>query len=152
MSLTATCLQLNFATEFLASEAIDTARTLDQHYKETGTTIGPLHGVPISVKVVTSEPQAMDLRLTHWRAGAYRYEEPHLSHRVRRLDQEYCAAGCSDRKAVEEGWRGYTTANQPTSISYGKYVIIIFCELSLTCLARRYEQQHNGQDTESCEP
>ncbi|KAJ5890792.1 amidase [Penicillium subrubescens] len=41
---------LNFATEFLADEAIARARELDQHYKQTGKLVGPLHGIPISVK------------------------------------------------------------------------------------------------------
>lgn len=43
--------QLNFATEFLAESAIITARNLDRHFRETGTLVGPLHGVPTSVKV-----------------------------------------------------------------------------------------------------
>ncbi|KAJ5222724.1 uncharacterized protein N7469_008964 [Penicillium citrinum] len=41
---------LNFATEFLAEEAIARAKELDEYYKKTGKLIGPLHGVPISVK------------------------------------------------------------------------------------------------------
>ncbi|CAI7572400.1 unnamed protein product [Penicillium manginii] len=41
---------LNFATEFLAEEAIARAKELDEFYKTTGKLIGPLHGVPISVK------------------------------------------------------------------------------------------------------
>ncbi|PYI24290.1 amidase [Aspergillus violaceofuscus CBS 115571] len=41
---------LNFATEFLADKAISRARELDRHFKETGNLVGPLHGVPISVK------------------------------------------------------------------------------------------------------
>ncbi|KAJ5675727.1 hypothetical protein N7462_008624 [Penicillium macrosclerotiorum] len=41
---------LNFATEFLADEAISRAKELDAYYKKTGKLIGPLHGVPISVK------------------------------------------------------------------------------------------------------
>ncbi|KAK7211418.1 hypothetical protein V2G26_018596 [Clonostachys chloroleuca] len=41
---------LNFATEFLAESAIITARNLDRHFRETGTLVGPLHGVPTSVK------------------------------------------------------------------------------------------------------
>lgn len=35
-------MQLNFATEFLADEAIARARELDQHYKRTGELVGPL--------------------------------------------------------------------------------------------------------------
>ncbi|PYH47216.1 amidase [Aspergillus saccharolyticus JOP 1030-1] len=41
---------LNFATEFLADRAISRARELDQYFKDTGKLVGPLHGVPISVK------------------------------------------------------------------------------------------------------
>ncbi|KAG9236176.1 amidase signature domain-containing protein [Amylocarpus encephaloides] len=41
---------LNFATEFMAEEAIARAKELDEYKKKTGKLIGPLHGVPISVK------------------------------------------------------------------------------------------------------
>ncbi|KAL4877316.1 amidase signature domain-containing protein [Aspergillus karnatakaensis] len=41
---------VNFATEFMADKAISRARELDKHFKETGKLVGPLHGVPISVK------------------------------------------------------------------------------------------------------
>ncbi|KAL4918643.1 amidase signature domain-containing protein [Aspergillus aurantiobrunneus] len=41
---------LNFATEFMAEKAISRAKELDRYYRETGNPIGPLHGVPISVK------------------------------------------------------------------------------------------------------
>ncbi|CAG8272621.1 unnamed protein product [Penicillium salamii] len=41
---------LNFATEFLAEEAISRAKELDEYYRRTGRLVGPLHGVPISVK------------------------------------------------------------------------------------------------------
>ncbi|PYI12048.1 amidase [Aspergillus sclerotiicarbonarius CBS 121057] len=41
---------LNFATEFLTDRAIARAKELDQYYKRTGKLVGPLHGVPISVK------------------------------------------------------------------------------------------------------
>ncbi|WQF88442.1 Putative amidase signature domain-containing protein [Colletotrichum destructivum] len=37
-------------TEWFMEEAIDHARALDEHLVKTGTTVGPLHGVPISVK------------------------------------------------------------------------------------------------------
>jgi amidase len=47
--LTVQC-QTNFATEFLADEAIARAKELDAIFKETGKTVGPLHGIPISVK------------------------------------------------------------------------------------------------------
>ncbi|PKX93305.1 putative glutamyl-tRNA(Gln) amidotransferase subunit A [Aspergillus novofumigatus IBT 16806] len=41
---------LNFATEFMAERAISRAKELDEHFKRTGKLVGPLHGVPISVK------------------------------------------------------------------------------------------------------
>ncbi|KAH8900327.1 fatty-acid amide hydrolase [Thozetella sp. PMI_491] len=41
---------LNFATEFLTETALHTAKELDAHFKRTRTLIGPLHGIPISVK------------------------------------------------------------------------------------------------------
>ena len=41
---------LNFATEFMVDETLSKAAELDKHYKETGKIVGPLHGVPISVK------------------------------------------------------------------------------------------------------
>ncbi|KIW11187.1 hypothetical protein PV08_10487 [Exophiala spinifera] len=41
---------LNFATEFLVEEALARAAELDAHFKTTGKLVGPLHGVPISVK------------------------------------------------------------------------------------------------------
>ncbi|KAJ5143015.1 uncharacterized protein N7515_001802 [Penicillium bovifimosum] len=41
---------LNFATEFLADEAVARAKELDEYYRRTGKLVGPLHGVPISVK------------------------------------------------------------------------------------------------------
>ncbi|KAJ5580029.1 uncharacterized protein N7459_006014 [Penicillium hispanicum] len=41
---------LNFATEFMAEEAIARAKELDTYYQQTGKLVGPLHGVPISVK------------------------------------------------------------------------------------------------------
>lgn len=41
---------LNFATEFLVDEALSRAAELDAHFKATGELVGPLHGVPISVK------------------------------------------------------------------------------------------------------
>ncbi|GKT45023.1 putative amidase [Colletotrichum spaethianum] len=37
-------------TEWFMDEAIDQAKVLDEHFAKTGQTVGPLHGVPISVK------------------------------------------------------------------------------------------------------
>lgn len=35
----------------MAESALETARKLDATYKETGVLTGPLHGIPISIKV-----------------------------------------------------------------------------------------------------
>jgi hypothetical protein len=37
-------LQLNFATEFMADEAIARAKELDEYYRRTGKLVGPLVG------------------------------------------------------------------------------------------------------------
>jgi amidase len=43
-------MQLNFATEFMAEDAIARAKELDAHFAKTGKIVGPMHGVPISLK------------------------------------------------------------------------------------------------------
>ena len=48
-------MKTNFATEFLADSALATAKKLDEHFEATGKLIGPLHGVPISIKVSDSK-------------------------------------------------------------------------------------------------
>lgn len=40
----------NCLTELLPREALETAKKLDEHLKTTGKTVGPLHGLPVSVK------------------------------------------------------------------------------------------------------
>lgn len=40
----------NFITEVNFEQAIKRAKELDQHLRETGSTVGPLHGLPITVK------------------------------------------------------------------------------------------------------
>lgn len=41
---------LNFAVEFMVEDALKRAAALDSHFESTGQVLGPLHGVPISVK------------------------------------------------------------------------------------------------------
>ncbi|KAJ4292734.1 hypothetical protein N0V90_009397 [Kalmusia sp. IMI 367209] len=40
----------NCLTDFFPTEAISTAKSLDEHLRKTGKLIGPLHGLPISLK------------------------------------------------------------------------------------------------------
>lgn len=43
--------QLTFClTEFYMQEALEQAKQLDEHFEKTGKVVGPLHGVPISIK------------------------------------------------------------------------------------------------------
>jgi amidase len=41
---------VNFATEFMVAEALSRATELDAHFQKNGKLVGPLHGLPISVK------------------------------------------------------------------------------------------------------
>ena len=43
-------LQTNCVHEFFPEEALAQARDLDKYYAEHNTTVGPLHGLPISLK------------------------------------------------------------------------------------------------------
>ena len=48
----AICQQLcNALTEIFFSDAIEKAKKLDDYFKETGKTVGPLHGLPMTFKV-----------------------------------------------------------------------------------------------------
>ncbi|CDO92441.1 unnamed protein product [Kluyveromyces dobzhanskii CBS 2104] len=40
----------NYALQFLIPEALEQAKSLDKHLKDTGALVGPFHGVPISIK------------------------------------------------------------------------------------------------------
>ena len=42
--------QVNCITELLPERALDRAQELDEHFERTGKLVGPLHGLPISVK------------------------------------------------------------------------------------------------------
>lgn len=53
--------QTNFVTEFLSDEALARADELDAHFASTGNLIGPLHGIPMSVK----EHIGLANRITH---------------------------------------------------------------------------------------
>jgi amidase len=45
---------LNYATEFMAEEALAQACALDAHFRSTGKIVGVLHGVPVSTKEMVS--------------------------------------------------------------------------------------------------
>lgn len=42
----------NCLTEFFPDEARETARAIDQVFEKTGKPVGPLHGLPIAIKVL----------------------------------------------------------------------------------------------------
>jgi hypothetical protein len=46
--------QTSCLTEIFFVEAMERARALDQHLADTGETVGPLHGLPVSLKVLVS--------------------------------------------------------------------------------------------------
>lgn len=43
-------LQVNCLTEICFEEALSTAKDLDAHFEKTGKPVGPLHGLPVSIK------------------------------------------------------------------------------------------------------
>jgi len=49
----------NNLTEIMFSDAIEDAKKLDAYFKETGRTIGPLHGLPMTFKVKSSNIHEM---------------------------------------------------------------------------------------------
>ena len=49
--LTLSFANVNSLTEINFEEALAEAARLDKHMKETGKVVGPLHGIPFSVKV-----------------------------------------------------------------------------------------------------
>lgn len=43
-------LQTNCLTEIFVDRALERARQVDEHLERTGTVLGPLHGLPVSLK------------------------------------------------------------------------------------------------------
>lgn len=87
-------------TEWFMSEAVAEARKRDEHLAQTGQTLGPLHGVPISIK------EHMHIA-GHWSADGY------LASRT--LDPEDCHAVAILRQL---GAVFYCKTNQPQSIMH----------------------------------
>ncbi|KAH6887492.1 amidase signature domain-containing protein [Thelonectria olida] len=86
--------------EWFMDEAIERAKALDEHLEKTGKTVGPLHGVPISVK------EHMPLA-GHWTTVGYMD--------TRRKDTEDCQMMAILRKA---GAVFYCKTIQPQSIMH----------------------------------
>lgn len=94
----------NFATEFLADEALARADELDAHFAATETLVGPLHGIPMSVKeqlslanhintsgfasLITAPPPAEDAHLVQLfrRAGAVFHVRTNIPQSLMHLD------------------------------------------------------------------
>lgn len=55
-----TFVQTSCLTEIFFVEAMERARVLDQHLADTGEVVGPLHGLPVSLKVHISTRMALD--------------------------------------------------------------------------------------------
>lgn len=49
----------NCLTEIMFADAVAAAEKLDEEYTRTGTTVGPLHGLPMTFKVSMSHPYLM---------------------------------------------------------------------------------------------
>ena len=55
-----TFVQTSCLTEIFFVEAMERARVLDQHLADTGEVVGPLHGLPVSLKVHISTRMELD--------------------------------------------------------------------------------------------
>jgi Asp-tRNA(Asn)/Glu-tRNA(Gln) amidotransferase A subunit family amidase len=55
-------------TGFFPEEALNTAQKLDAHFKSTGKVVGPLHGLPVSIKVISLSESCVGW-LAHWISG-----------------------------------------------------------------------------------
>lgn len=86
--------------EWFMDEAVTEAQKLDDHLAKTGQTVGPLHGVPVSIK------EHMQMA-GHWSADGY------LASRT--LDQEDCHAVAILRS---QGAVFYCKTNQPQGIMH----------------------------------
>lgn len=53
----------NCLTEFFPSDALKRAQELDDELKGTGKTVGPLHGLPIAIKVSTGSFRPSHVRI-----------------------------------------------------------------------------------------
>ncbi|KAH6611542.1 acetamidase [Trichoderma cornu-damae] len=87
-------------TEWFLDEAVERAKHLDEHLRSTGETVGPLHGVPISIK------EHMPIA-GHWSSVGF------LDTRVR--DEEDCQMVAILRAA---GAVFYCKTNQPQAIMH----------------------------------
>ncbi|KAH8892817.1 amidase [Thozetella sp. PMI_491] len=87
-------------TEWFMDEAVERARALDEYLERTGTVVGPLHGVPVSIK--------QHIRIAgHW--SAYGYVSSYV------LDDKDCQMVAILRKL---GAVFYCKTNQPQSIMH----------------------------------
>lgn len=77
-------LQLNFATEFLAEEAIARAKELDQYYQRTGKLVGPLVR-EFQLALLESRDLICPARRSDQRERACRVQEQDVQHGLRGL-------------------------------------------------------------------
>ena len=67
---------MNCLTEIFVEKALERAAWLDEQLKKTGRTVGPLHGLPISLKdqirIKGQEATMGERRVYLWRSAAHR--------------------------------------------------------------------------------
>lgn len=92
---------LNCALELFPKEGLERAETLDQYLKENGRTIGPLHGLPVSLK----EQMNFKGKITH---GGY----------VSKIDNVPSAHGASVQVLENLGCVFYIRTTQPQTLMH----------------------------------
>ncbi|KAI3542006.1 amidase [Colletotrichum filicis] len=102
----------NFATEILAEDALQKANELDAYFQKTGQLVGPLHGIPISVK----EHIGMGGHITH--AG--------FVSKIRNIPLEDALSIQILKKA---GAVIHVRTNQPQSLMVGKLLFSVTINL-----------------------
>jgi hypothetical protein len=90
---------LNYATEFMADEAISHARNLDTYFQSTGEIA----------------------RCSHIHKGNGVIQGPHIAHRLRLLGIEcdLSTRGRLNSEDIENGWGDVSCADKPTANLYG---------------------------------
>lgn len=79
--------QVNCLTEIFVERALQRARELDEHLAKTGGVVGPLHGLPISLKDQICI-KGLEATMGEWPVMIIRDGNAQLAIRIRFLDRE----------------------------------------------------------------